>query len=260
MPTPSASSREDFFSSKRDAALLTELDATHVPAHIAVIMDGNGRWAARRGLPRAAGHRAGVKAVRETIAAAQELGVQVLTLYSFSSENWRRPAAEVSGLMNLFVETLGRELRSLESRDIAVRVVGHMDRLPAATRQAFSDAQARTSGNESMLLQIALDYGGRTEITDAARAIARDVARGALDPADVDEAAVSSRLYTAGVPDPDLVIRTSGELRVSNFLLWQIAYSELWATATLWPDFRRHDLLRAVIDYQRRERRFGGSQ
>ncbi|MCE5192041.1 MAG: isoprenyl transferase [Actinomycetia bacterium] len=254
------SSREKFFSSKRDRELLGQLRLDDVPRHVAIIMDGNGRWAAKRGLPRAAGHRAGVKAVRETLSAAIELGIDYLTVYSFSSENWRRPADEVNTLMGLFVEVLARELDSLQRLGIRVRVIGREDDVPSETMNAFRRTEMQTAGNGSLTFVVALNYGGRLEITDAVRGVVGEVMRGTLDPDAIDETTLTEHLYTAGIPDPDLLIRTSGEMRVSNFLLWQIAYSELWVTAILWPDFSRHDLLRAVIDYQRRDRRFGGTR
>jgi undecaprenyl diphosphate synthase len=256
--TPDLASRAKFFRNKRAAALLAEFDAERAPTHVAIIMDGNGRWAAKRGLPRIAGHSAGAKAVRETIAAAIELGISYLTIYSFSSENWNRPADEVSGLMSLFVDVLERELSNLERMNVRVVVIGAMDALPPATSAAFGRVVDRTVDNSGLSLVVALNYGARSEIAQAARSIAREVAAGDLDPESVDEALFASRLYTADIPDPDLLIRTSGELRLSNFLLWQIAYSELWVTATLWPDFGRTDLLRAAVEYQKRERRFGG--
>jgi len=257
--TPSDTTRGDFFSARRDRELLERFDPASPPTHIAIIMDGNGRWAAKRGLPRIAGHRAGAKAVREAIAAALELGVDFLTIYSFSSENWRRPADEVSGLMTLFVEVLEREITNLERQGVRVRLIGSTEGVPQTTLDAFRRTEDRTKELDRLTLLVALNYGGRGEITDAVRAIAADVAAGAVDPAAIDEDLISERLYTAGVPDPDLVIRTSGEMRISNFLLWQIAYSEIWVTSTLWPDFRRGDLLRAVIDFQGRTRRFGGA-
>lgn len=257
--TPSDTTRGEFFSARRDRELLERFDPASVPTHIAVIMDGNGRWAAKRGLPRIAGHRAGAKAVRETIAAALELGVGYLTIYSFSSENWRRPADEVSGLMTLFVEVLERELTNLERQGVRVKLIGSTEGVPQATLEAFRRTEDRTKALDRLTLLVALNYGGRGEIADAVRTIASDVASGVLDAAAVDEDLISDRLYTSGIPDPDLVIRTSGEMRVSNFLLWQIAYSEIWVTSTLWPDFRRGDLLRAVVDYQGRTRRFGGA-
>lgn len=256
----SDSSASEFFSDERGSALLVQLDSSKVPTHIAVIMDGNGRWASKRGLPRLAGHRAGAKAVREAIAASIELGVSFLTIYSFSSENWSRPQDEVSGLMGLFVEVLERELANLERMKVRVRVIGGLDALPSSTRAAFQRCVDRTAENNGLTLVVALNYGGRSDITAAVRSLADDVAAGRIEPSSIDEEAVSSRLSTAGCPDPDLVIRTSGELRVSNFLLWEIAYSELWVTDTLWPDFSRTDLLGAVVDYQKRQRRFGGSQ
>jgi undecaprenyl diphosphate synthase len=221
-------------------------------------MDGNGRWAAKRGLPRVAGHRAGAKAIEEVIASAIECGVRYLTLYSFSTENWSRPRDEVSALMGLFVEVLNAKMSDLMEQRVRVRVIGRLDEMPPRTAEAFRDAMARTAGNDVLDLLIALNYGGRAELTDAARSIAADVAAGVLAPSAVDEATVAARLYTAGLPDPELLVRTSGEVRVSNFLLWQIAYSEIIVTDTLWPDFGRDDLLEAIVEYQGRERRFGG--
>jgi undecaprenyl diphosphate synthase len=250
-------SRLEFFHTRRDRELLDAFDPKAVPGHVAVIMDGNGRWASRRGLPRLAGHRAGVKAVREAIASAIELGVRYLTIYSFSSENWRRPTDEVSGLMKLFAEVLDREVDQLVKLDVRVRVIGRREGLPEPTADAFARAEERTAGLSTMTLVVALDYGSRAEIIGAVRELASEVAGGGLDAAAIDDQMFSSRLTTARIPDPDLLIRTSGEQRVSNFLLWQIAYSELWFTSTLWPDFKRGDFLRAVVDYERRERRFG---
>ncbi len=256
--TPTPEALQAFFKSKRDRELLGELDPERVPRHVAVIMDGNGRWAARRGLPRIAGHRAGAKAVRELISASIELGIGYLTIYSFSSENWNRPRDEVSGLMHLFVEVLERELGALQRLGVRLMVLGRQEGVPSATAATFERAQAATEDNDGLVLIVALNYGGRLEIAEATRRIAIKAASGELDPATVDETTVAGHLYLPDVPDPDLVIRTSGEMRVSNFLLWQIAYSELWVTGVLWPDFSRHDLLRAVIDYQSRDRRFGG--
>jgi len=256
--TPTPEALQAFFTSKRDRELLIELDSHRVPRHVAVIMDGNGRWAARRGMPRIAGHRAGAKAVRELISAALELGIGYLTVYSFSSENWNRPRDEVSGLMHLFVEVLERELEALKRQGVRLMVLGRNEGIPSATAATFARAEAATKDNERLVLIVALNYGGRLEIADAVRRIAAKAATGELDADEIDEATVADHLYLPGVPDPDLVVRTSGEMRVSNFLLWQIAYSELWVTGVLWPDFSRHDLLRAVIDYQSRDRRFGG--
>jgi undecaprenyl diphosphate synthase len=255
---PDSASRQAFFKNKRAQGMLAEFDPAAAPHHVAIIMDGNGRWAKKRGLPHVAGHSAGAKAVRECIAAAIELGIGYLTLYSFSSENWTRPADEVSGLMSLFVEVLERELTNLQRMHVRVLVIGQMDALPDKTREAFERVVTNTAGNEGLTLVVALNYGGRVEIAEAARELAREVAAGTRDADSIDEAALASHLYTAGIPDPDLLIRTSGEMRVSNFLLWQIAYSELWVTTILWPDFGRTDLLHAVLDYEKRERRFGG--
>ncbi|HET6498757.1 MAG TPA: isoprenyl transferase, partial [Coriobacteriia bacterium] len=241
-----------------DSGLLSEFDPAHAPRHIAVIMDGNGRWAAARGLPRIAGHRAGAKAVRELIAASLELGIEYVTIYSFSSENWSRPVAEVRGLMRLFIEVLERETADLEAMDVRVLLAGDLSGLPADTAAALHRTVDRTSGNTSLTLVVALNYGGRDEIVRAVRSIASRVASGNIAPDDIDESTVTAHLYLPDVPDPDLLVRTSGELRVSNFLLWQIAYTELYVTDTLWPDFDRHDLLRAVNDYAARDRRYGG--
>jgi undecaprenyl diphosphate synthase len=255
MPRPTPT---EFFTSKRGRALLAALDPARVPAHVAIIMDGNGRWATGRGLPRAAGHRAGAAAIEEVIAASIECGVRYLTLFSFSTENWRRSQDEVRTLMTLFVEVLRSKMDDLMDWGVRVRVIGRLDGMSSRVRKAFQEGMATTAANDRLDLVIALNYGGRLEIADAAAAIARDVAAGTLDPKDVDEAAVAARLYTEGIPDPDLLIRTSGEKRVSNFLLWQIAYSEILVTDTLWPDFDRDDLLAAIVEYQGRERRFGG--
>jgi undecaprenyl diphosphate synthase len=255
MPKPTP---DEFFTSARGKALHERLDPERLPRHVAVIMDGNGRWAESRGLPRAAGHRAGAKAVEEAIAAAIECGIRYLTLYSFSTENWSRPKDEVSGLMTLFVEVLRSKMRDLMDWGVRVRVIGHLDEMPKRTAKAFTDAMATTAANTKLDLVIALNYGGRAEIVDAARSLARDAANGTIDPESVTEEDVASRLFTAGIPDPDLLVRTSGEMRISNFLLWQIAYSEMYVTPTLWPDFGRDDLLEAVVEYQGRERRFGG--
>jgi undecaprenyl diphosphate synthase len=255
---PLSDPSKPFFTHKRELELLGRYDAAHAPAHVAIIMDGNGRWAAKRGLPKAAGHRAGAKAVEEAIASAIETGVRYLTLYSFSSENWRRPEDEVSSLMGLFVEVLKAKMDLLQRENVRVRVIGRMDEMPAKTAQAFRDAMAETEGNDTLDLIIALNYGARTEIVDAVRAVAADVAAGRLVPGAVDETTIASHLYTAGIPDPDLLVRPSGEMRISNFLLWQVAYSEFHVTPVLWPDFKRYDFLKALVEFQGRERRFGG--
>ena len=237
-----------------DAELARQLHPGQLPAHIAIIMDGNGRWASQRHLPRIEGHRAGVDAVRDVSETAARLGVSVLPLYAFSVENWKRPAAEVRMLMLLLKRYLALELPTLQRHAIRFRVIGRPDPLPADVRRAIDDAVAQTASNTGMVFNIALNYGGRTEIVDAARQAIAD----GVDPSALDEARFAGYLYTAGQPDPDLLIRTSGEMRVSNFLLWQIAYAEIWVTPTLWPDFRRRHLIEAVLDYQKRERRYGG--
>lgn len=256
--TPRRALLEAFFSSRTDRDLLGRLDIAQVPAHVAIIMDGNGRWAAKRALPRQLGHKAGAKAVRESIATCLELGIRYLTIYSFSSENWRRSDEEVAGLMSLFVEVLEAEMDNLMAKRVRVRLIGSDAGVPEKTMSAFRSAERTTAGNDRLTLVVALNYGGRLELTDAVRAVAREVAEGQLTPDEITESTVTEHLYTRGIPDPDLLIRTSGEMRVSNFLLWQIAYSELWVTSVLWPDFRRGDLLRAILDFQRRSRRFGG--
>lgn len=256
--TPAAPDTSTFFTSPEGRELLAALDAARVPSHVAVIMDGNGRWAESRGLPRVAGHRAGAKATEELIASAIELGVRYLTIYSFSSENWRRPADEVSALMGLFVEVLMAKMKDLMREGVRVRVIGRLDEMPPETAAAFREAMSDTADNVRLDLIVALNYGGRNEIVDAARAIAREAANGTLDPDDVDADMLAAHLSTAGVPDPELLVRTSGEMRISNFLLWQLAYTEIVVTDTLWPDFDRDSFLAAVIDYQRRARRFGG--
>jgi undecaprenyl diphosphate synthase len=237
-----------------DAERARQLNAERLPAHVAVIMDGNGRWAAQRHLPRVEGHRAGIDAVRDTVETAARLGIRVLTLYAFSTENWKRPPSEVSTLMGLLKRYLRSELQTLLKNDIRFRVIGRMDELAGDIQDELRAAMDRTANSTGMLFNIALNYSGRTEILDAAR---RALASG-MRPDELDEQAFSRLLYTGGEPDPDLLIRTSGEMRVSNFLLWQIAYAEIYVTETLWPDFRRAHLLEAVLAYQKRERRYGG--
>lgn len=229
-----------------------------IPRHIAVIMDGNGRWAKERGLPRREGHRAGAESVRACVEACKELGVEYLTLYAFSSENWSRPAAEVTALMALLERFLEEKADELMKQNVRLLAIGHLDRLPEKTRRKLDQAIARTEGNTSLTLVLALSYGSREEIVEAARSLAVDAAAGKIDPAAIDCATFASRLYTAGIPDPDLLIRTSGELRVSNFLLWQISYAEIVIFRKFWPDFGQSDLFDAVAEYSRRHRRFGG--
>ncbi len=236
-----------------EEALIRSLDFSRLPRHVAIIMDGNGRWAAERHLPRVEGHRAGIEAVRATVETSARLGISVLTLYAFSVENWKRPDTEIRALMSLLKHYLRLELKSLLRNNIRFRVIGQRDRLGPDIRDELAMAEVRTATNSGMLFNVALSYGGRAEIVDAAkRAIREGIAADALD-----EERFGSLLYTAGQPDPDLLIRTSGEMRVSNFLLWQIAYAEIWVTDAFWPDFRAHHLLEAVSDYQKRDRRYG---
>ena len=230
-----------------------------VPRHIAIIMDGNGRWAKARGLPRNLGHRQGVDAVREVVRGCRSLGIRYLTLYAFSSENWKRPQSEVSGLMDLLRLYIRRELRELANGGVRIRVIGDRGKLDADIIDLITDAEAQTRDNTVLTLVIALSYGGQDEIVAACRRIAEQVAAGQLRPDQVDAAAVAGQLQTVGIPDPDLVIRTSGEQRLSNFLLWQSAYSELIFVDKLWPDFGQPDLAAAVTEFQRRERRYGGT-
>lgn len=235
-----------------DDQLLQRINRTALPAHIAVIMDGNGRWARKRGLPRVAGHRSGINAVREVVEGSAQLGINFLTLYAFSVENWKRPATEVRTLMLLLREYLNREIDNLDRNNIQLRTIGRTDQLDPMVRQELEKAIARTQSNTGMVFVVALNYGGRAEIVDAVnRLLATRMER-------VDEIEFGRHLYTGGLPDPDLLIRTSGEMRLSNFLLWQIAYTELYVTETLWPDFSRKDLYEAIIAFQKRERRYGG--
>jgi undecaprenyl diphosphate synthase len=236
-----------------EEALIRSLDFSRLPRHIAIIMDGNGRWAAARHLPRVEGHRAGIEAVRATVETSARLGISVLTLYAFSVENWKRPDTEIRALMSLLKHYLRLELKTLLRNNIRFRVIGQPDRLGPDIRDELAMAEVRTATNTGMLFNVALSYGGRAEIVDAARRAIRE----GISPEALDEATFGSLLYTAGQPDPDLLIRTSGEMRVSNFLLWQIAYAEIWVTDALWPDFRARHLLEAVSDYQKRDRRYG---
>ncbi|HEV8438444.1 MAG TPA: isoprenyl transferase [Methylomirabilota bacterium] len=228
-----------------------------LPRHVAVIMDGNGRWATQRGLPRVAGHTEGVTAVRNVVRAAGELGIEYLTLYAFSSENWNRPSHEVSTLMSLLERSVDRELPELMARNVRFRVIGRPNGVPAAVTRRIEHVVEVTAANTGLTLLMAFNYGGRDELIDACRRLAHEVETGRLRPHEIDEVRMSRALYTEGVPDPDLLIRTSGEMRVSNFLLWQIAYTELWMTPTLWPDFGARELHLAVADFQQRDRRFG---
>ena len=235
-------------------ALARSIDFSALPAHIAIIMDGNGRWAAQRHLPRVRGHHAGVDSVRDTVETCARLGIEVLTLYAFSVENWKRPPLEVTTLMALLKRYLRLELKTLVKNNIRFRVIGRAEGLPSDVRKELNQAVENTSANTGMVFNIALNYSGRAEIVDAARRIVES----GMKPEELDESRFGEFLYTAGQPDPDLLIRTSGEMRVSNFLLWQIAYAEIYVTDVLWPDFRRQHLLEAVADFQKRDRRYGG--
>jgi undecaprenyl diphosphate synthase len=237
--------------------LLKQIDLARLPSHVAIIMDGNGRWAAKRSLPRVAGHRAGAAAVRSAVETAARLRLECLTLYAFSTENWKRPRLEIRALMDLLTEFLRKELKSLKENNIQFRMIGRGDGLNISVLEQIRRAEMATYQNTGLRLNIAINYGGRAEIVDAMRKLAHEVAGGRLRPEDIDERVIQERLYTRALPDPDLVIRTSGETRVSNFLLWQIAYSEIHVTDTLWPDFGEKDLLSALIEYQKRDRRFG---
>ena len=254
---------KDFFAALKpggkDWQLAEAIDADRIPAHIAIIMDGNGRWARRRSLPRAAGHRAGIEPVRITVESCARLGIQALTLYAFSAENWKRPRAEVDTLWRLLRLYLRRELPEIIRNNIQFTCMGRMDGLPAPVRQELEAAVEETSRNTGMRLNVAINYSGRAELVDAINAIVEDARlEGRLASLRIEEEDIAARLYTAGLPDPDLLIRTSGEMRISNFLLWQIAYAELYVTEVLWPDFKVSDLLLAILDYQKRDRRFGG--
>jgi len=229
-----------------------------MPKHVAVIMDGNGRWAKKRLLNRIKGHEKGADAVRTIVRTARKLQIQVLTLYAFSTENWQRPQPEISGLMHLLRRFLESERRTLLENDIRLNAIGQIDRLPEAVRRDLEDVMSATASHRKMTLNLALSYGARAEIVDMVRQIAVAAREGSLDPAAVTPELVAEHLYTRGLPDPDLLIRTSGEMRISNFLLWQIAYAEIFFTATLWPDFGEEEFIRIIKDYQNRERRFGG--
>lgn len=232
--------------------------ADKIPRHIAVIMDGNGRWARERGLPRMEGHRRGSESVRACTAGCLEAGVEHLTLYAFSKENWQRPPDEVKALMGLLDRFLAERTAEIMERNIRLRAIGHLQDLPDKARRRLDEAMTRSAGNTALTLTLALSYGARTEITDAARALAREVRAGTLDPEAISEDSISSHLYTAGQPDPDVLIRTSGEMRISNFLLWQLSYTEIVVTSKLWPDFTKEDVFAAIREYAGRHRRFGG--
>lgn len=251
-------SRPEAANGVAERRLLAEVAADKLPRHVAIIMDGNGRWAMAQALPRREGHRAGVRPLRAAVEACAQLQIEYLTVYAFSTENWERPRDEVGFLMNLLMDVLDRELPELEKQGVRLRVIGDRSRLPARVNAKLDEALLRSEETEGRLvLCVALNYGGRAEIIRAARRLATDIAAGAVHPDQVDEGAFSAYLDTAGIPDPDLIIRTGGDHRISNFLLWQSAYAELWLTPVFWPDFERIHLYEAVLDYQRRQRRFG---
>jgi undecaprenyl diphosphate synthase len=242
----------------REREILERIDRDRLPSHVAIIMDGNGRWARARSLPRVEGHRAGIRSVRETVETAAKLGFEVITLYAFSTENWKRPRHEVLTLMGLLKEYINRELKTLRANNLRFRPIGRIDQLDPSVQRELQRAVDGTADCTGTLVQIALNYSGRQELTDLVREGVTEGAAGTLSPETIDEAWISTRLATGGCPDPDLLIRTSGEQRISNFLLWQVAYAEIYFCPVLWPDFTRADLLSAVLEFQQRERRFGG--
>lgn len=243
---------------KADLMTLNDIDLNKLPRHIAIIMDGNGRWAKERNLPRSFGHRAGVETLREIVRESSKIGIKVLTLYAFSTENWKRPPEEVNTLMSLLVEYLRKEVAELHEKNVLIRAIGDTTKLPHVCQQELIRAIETTRNNTGLVLNLALNYGGRAEITDAVKKISTDVKRGRIKVEDINEQIISNSLWTSGLPDPDLIIRPSGEQRISNFLLWQCAYSELWFSDINWPDFRKEYLYKAIKDYQNRDRRFGG--
>lgn len=245
-------------SKNQEQEYLAQVDRTKIPQHVAIIMDGNGRWAKKRGLPRTAGHRYGVEALRKIIEAGVELKMSVLTVYAFSTENWKRPKDEVSILMNLIVEYLQKEINELHQQNIKLRAIGFIKDLPREAQAELKRSEKITRMNTGLNLNVALNYGGRMEILEAARFMGREIELGKLKSADLTEELFDSCLFTAGQPDPDLLIRPSGEYRISNFLLWQLAYAELYYTEVLWPDFNKTEFYRAIIDFQKRDRRYGG--
>ena len=248
--------KSPFKAGSREAALWSQIDSKGLPRHIAIIMDGNGRWARRRHQPRVAGHRAGVRAVREIVESCARIGLPVLTLYAFSTDNWKRPAEEVDLLMRLLRQYVRRDLDYMKRNNVRLRVIGRWQELPAAVRADVARAVEETSGNTGLQVVVALNYSARAELVDAVRALLQQMQENGAAP--VDEATLAAHLYASDLPDPDLLIRTSGEMRLSNFLLWQAAYTEIWVTDTLWPDFSTVHLLQAILDFQRRERRYGG--
>ncbi len=233
------------------------IDSDKLPRHIAIIMDGNGRWAKKRGLPRVAGHREGINSVREIVKVCGELGIEYLTLYTFSTENWRRPLKEISALMQLLITTLRKEIKELNKNNVKLMTIGNMEKLPSDTRDEFREGMEKTRHNSGLKLILALNYGGREEIIEAVKKIGKLIEQKKLNSGDISKAVIDKYLYTSDIPDPDFLIRTSGELRISNFLLWQLAYTEIYVTKVLWPAFRRKHLYKALEDFIKRERRFG---
>ena len=247
-----------YFSDAPEDISLSDINLETIPSHVSIIMDGNGRWATARGLDRAEGHKAGVLSLREAVTTSVRLGLDVLSVYAFSTENWKRPQREVDLLMRLFAETLLKELPLFHQENVKLRFFGDLEALPEKTRKTFQRGLDETAQNTGMTFALAVNYGSRAELTRAAVLLANQIAEGSVSADSVTPADLEKNLYTAGLPDPDLLIRTSGELRLSNYLLWQLAYSELYVTQTYWPDFSKWDFLRAIKDYQGRERRFGG--
>lgn len=249
-----------FFNKKvyDNTTLIDKIDMKRLPKHIAIIMDGNGRWAKKRGLPRTMGHRAAVENIKDIVKASSKIGIKYLTLYAFSTENWKRPSDEVNALMSLLVEFLKKEIDELNENNVKIITIGNIKRLPMVCQNELERAERITKDNNGLVLNLALNYGGREEITNAVKEIAADLKNQKISYDDISEELISKYMYTSKLPDPDLMIRTSGELRLSNFLLWQLAYSELWFSSIYWPDFKPENLYSAIIDYQKRDRRFGG--
>lgn len=245
-------------STKDTEKIYDSLNPDKIPKHIAIIMDGNGRWAQKRGMPRTFGHRAGAEALRNVVRAASDIGVKVLTAYAFSTENWKRPVDEVNLLMKLISDYLDSEIAEMNENNVQIRFIGKLDELPRVVQDKIAKSQQHTAGNTGLILNLAINYGGRAELVHAVQIIAQKVSEGSLTPNEVDADLICQHLYTAGLPDPDLLIRPSGDLRLSNFLLWQAAYTEIWLTDTKWPDFTAEHLIEAIKDFQQRERRFGG--
>jgi undecaprenyl diphosphate synthase len=243
---------------KQAIALKAEINMNNIPQHIAIIMDGNGRWAKKRSMPRTYGHRVAVETIKEIVSTSSELGIKYLTLYAFSTENWKRPVDEVNALMELLVEFLIKELEELNENNVLINYIGDISALPQICQETLVESHNKTIKNDGLVLNLGLNYGSRAELGGAIKKIAASVKNNEIKIDDIDDALISSYLYTNGMPDPDIMIRTSGEYRISNFLLWQIAYSELWFTEVLWPDFRKEHLFEAILDYQRRDRRYGG--